>query len=344
MNKGLFETLREKAVRKKIPIVGHFDLTYRCNLRCIHCYIVAEERSELNTHEVKDILRQFAKAGVLYLTLSGGEILTREDFSNIALYARQLHFALRLLTNGTLINEKTADRIASLSPELVAISVYSTDPKIHDGITGISGSLRQAISTAKMLRKRQVKVKLSSVIMRQNTKDYHSVYKLAKELGASFQADYRITPQTNGDRSPLRCHINDERLRCILSDPIFSMASKPEPEEAYHGVFDSVPCGASHMACYISPYGDVYPCVQLPINCGNLKQKAFAEVWNNSPQMLRVRAVTVSNLLKCSTCSLFSYCRLCIGLNLTEEGSMFVPSERTCKEARIMKTLKRKRR
>jgi MoaA/NifB/PqqE/SkfB family radical SAM enzyme len=111
--------MQERAARKKIPFSCHFDLTYRCNLNCVHCYLVKEDRPEL---------------GTLYLSFSGGEIFTREDFFEIAEYARKLHFALRLLTNGTLIDEESADRVAALNPDLVAISIYSATPEIHDEI------------------------------------------------------------------------------------------------------------------------------------------------------------------------------------------------------------------
>jgi MoaA/NifB/PqqE/SkfB family radical SAM enzyme len=139
-HRGLVQQIQERAARKKIPFSCHFDLTYHCNLNCVHCYVVKEDRPELNTAEVKSILDQLAAAGTLYLSFSGGEIFTREDFFEIAEYARKLHFALRLLTNGTLIDEETADRIAALNPDLVSISIYSANPEIHDEITSVPGS------------------------------------------------------------------------------------------------------------------------------------------------------------------------------------------------------------
>ena len=145
MNKIAFDDLREKAIEQKIPIAVHLDLTYRCNLDCIHCYIVKQDRPELSTKEVKNILKQLAEAKTLYLTLSGGEILIREDFFEIISYARKLGFSLRLLTNGVLIDEKTADGIASLYPELVAISLYSANPETHDKITNRYGSFDKTI-------------------------------------------------------------------------------------------------------------------------------------------------------------------------------------------------------
>ncbi|MGE4555028.1 MAG: PqqD family peptide modification chaperone [Candidatus Paceibacterota bacterium] len=342
--KGLFDNLREKAIVQKIPIIAHFDLTYNCNLNCIHCYIVNNHHPILKIDEVKDVLEQLAKAGVLYLTISGGEVLTRDDFFEIAQHARKLHFALRILTNGTLIDEVNAEKIASLNPEMVAISIYSTNPQVHDRITRIPGSFKKSISAAKMLRKKDVRLKISTVIMKQNIDDYHAIYELSRQLGATFQADYRISPKTDGNKTPLEVHIDKKHVSSLLADPIFTEKSESEPQELYLGIFNTVPCGAGHMSCYITPYGDVYPCVQLTINCGNLKESSFADIWGNSSQLSEFRSITISKLTSCSQCEFFNYCRICVGLNYVEEGSIFSPSRRACQEAKIMKVLGRKRR
>jgi len=340
----LFDALREKSIAKQIPLIVHFDLTYQCNLNCVHCYIVNKNRSVLGVEEVKNILDQLAEAGALYLILSGGEVLTRKDFIEIARYARNLHFALRILTNGTLIDKMMADEIASLNPEMVAISIYSTKPQVHDKITKVSGSFQKSISAAETLRNRDTRLKISTVIMKDNMGDYRDVYEFSRQLKAAFQADYRITPKTDGNKIPLAVHIDEEYLPKLLADPIFTEKSEPEPQEIYSGIFNTIPCGAGHMSCYITPYGDVYPCVQLPINCGNLRKTKFIEIWKNSPKLSEFRSITISDLTSCSQCEFFKYCRICVGLNYVEEGSMFIPSKRACQEARIMKELGRERR
>lgn len=298
---SLLQHIQERAARKKIPLVCHFDLTYHCNLNCVHCYLVKEDRPELNTSEIKGILDQLAMAGTLYLSFSGGEIFTRRDIFEIAEYARKLHFALRLFTNGTLIDEEAADRVAALNPDLVAISIYSDIPEIHDEITTVPGTFARSVKAARMLRERKVRVKLSCIIMRQNVGDYPKVYELAQRIGASFQADQRVTPKNDGDPSPLRFQINEDDLSRVLADPLLSLQPRDDPAKHHsNGIFDDIPCGAAHMAYYISPYGDVYPCIQLPFLCGNLKEKSFEGIWYHSLEMLKVRSITISQLPVCS--------------------------------------------
>jgi len=341
--RGLFKHLMEKAAQGKVPLVCHFDLTYQCNLNCIHCYVVREDRPELSTSEVKGILDQLAKAGTLYLTFSGGEILAREDFFEIAEYARRLHFALRLSTNGTLIDEQVADRVAALYPDRVSLSIYGTTPEIHDGITLAPGSLAGTIRAARMLRDREVKLEIGSVLMSQNINDYSKVFELAQSMGASFRSDPRVSPRNDGDPSPLRFQINEDDLFRVWKDPIFTEQPKNNPEEFHFPEeFDSkddrgdILCEAGHMSFYVSPYGDIYPCVQFPAPCGNLRSEIFEEIWYHSPQMLEVRSALASQLPICSKCNLVEHCRTCPGLSYIEEGDFRAPSKTVCQEARII--------
>lgn len=343
----IFEALREEAVQKQIPLVAHIDLTYRCNLRCVHCYLVAgKKKLECSVEEIKGILEQLAEAGTLYLTFSGGEVFLRKDLLEIIKYARKLHFAVRLLTSGTLIDEEMVEEIAECHPELVAFSIYDLDPVIHDAITKKSGSLAKTLKIINALSERNVPIKISSVLMQSNIGGYRRLYNFAKKIGAQFQVDYRITPKTDGSQIPLQYHITDEQVKQVLSNPIFSREnfSDPDPIQRYNGVFNEIPCGAAHMSCYISPYGIVTPCVQVPIECGSLREKTFTEIWSNSSELKAFRAIRFSSIPKCAKCDLFAYCRPCPGLNLIETGSLFIPPSRVCKEAEYMKTLNKKRR
>jgi radical SAM protein with 4Fe4S-binding SPASM domain len=340
----------EKAAREKIPLVCHFDLTYQCNLNCVHCYVVSEERPELATSEIKDILDQLAQVGTLYLTFSGGEIFTREDFFQIAEYARRLHFALRLMTNGTLIDEQVAERVAALYPDRVSVSIYSTTPEIHDGITLVPGSLARTMSAVKILRDRNVNLLIGGVLMRQNVNDYSKVYEFAQSMGASFQGDPRVTSRNNGDSFPLRFRIDEEDLFRVWKDPLFSAQPRNEREEFHpphspHSNDDwgDILCGAAHALFYISPYGDVYPCVQFPAFCGNLRNEFFEKIWYHSPQMLEVRSTMPSQLPICSKCNLVEHCRTCPGLAYIEEGDFRTLSKTACREARIISDLNKGR-
>src|SRR5579859_898113 len=108
---GLLQEMTEKALKLNIPISVQIDLTYRCNERCVHCYLDHDDHGEMTTAEIKHLLDEMAEAGVFILTLSGGEIFLRKDFFEILEYARlQRGFCVKLKTNAILIGEREAAR------------------------------------------------------------------------------------------------------------------------------------------------------------------------------------------------------------------------------------------
>lgn len=102
----LLEEMSAKALKLGIPLSVQLDLTYRCNERCIHCYLDHDDHGEMTTIEIKDLLDQLAEAGVFFLTISGGEILMRKDFFEVLGHARTRMFSVRLKTNAVLIREQ----------------------------------------------------------------------------------------------------------------------------------------------------------------------------------------------------------------------------------------------
>lgn len=94
--------------------------------------------------------------------------------------------------------------------------------------------------------------------------------------------------------------------------------------------YEDLPCSAGHNSCYISPYGDVFPCVQLPQAAGNLRREKFDDIWYHAPQLERLRAIRESQLPICAQCEIRSYCERCPGLALMEGGDLFGAYERAC--------------
>ena len=165
-----------------MPLSVQFDVTYRCNERCVHCYLDHDDHGEMTTAEIRDVLRQLADAGTFFLTFSGGEVLMRMDFLHILEYARSLLFCVKVKTNAFMIREKEADRMRELGVQSVQVSVYSHRPEVHDGITKLPGSLKRSLAGIRLLQSRGLQVILANVLMRQNLGDSTGVKALAREL------------------------------------------------------------------------------------------------------------------------------------------------------------------
>ena len=332
---SLMQELNSRALALGVPLSVHIDLTYRCNERCVHCYLDHEDHGEMNTAEIKDVLDQLAAAGVFYLVFSGGEIFMRRDLFELIEYARSLMFCVKLKSNAFMIGDKEADRLASLHLDCVQVSIYSHRPEVHDGITKLPHSLERSVAGIRRLRERGLKVIIANVLMRENLGDYPGVKTLAQELGAEYTIDPTITPMMSGDRSTLPLGIGSEDLQNVFRNPELVGNVKEfcaPPPAIDEDVLDELPCSAGHTACYVTPYGDVYPCVQFPLPTGNLRKQKFLEIWRHSTEMNEVRSIRARDLPVCSTCSHVGTCTRCPGLAYME-GNMRGPSWQDCEKA-----------
>jgi AdoMet-dependent heme synthase len=333
---NLTDWLFEKSVALRIPLSVHIDLTMRCNERCIHCYRVIERRPELTTDELKALIDNLARAGTLYLTFSGGEVFLRADLFELIEHARRLHFEVRLKSNALLITPEKAGRLRRLGVRQVDISIYSAEPAVHDWVTKVPGSLERSLEGAAMLRDAGITVKLNCPLMKQNVGQYKAIRALAERLGLLSGFDPMITAKNDGDTSPVALRITRKDLEQVLQDPAMNPdLGKEAPREIPPGRtdLDEVPCGASHNACYVSAYGDVMPCVAMPIACGNVRDEPFAEIWHRSPEMLRVRSIRIRDLHTCSSCAASRFCTRCPGQALVETGDLYGPSPANCEHA-----------
>ena len=343
----VMDRLISRTVEKHRPLSVHFDLTYRCNERCVHCYLDHDDQGELTTAECLQVLDDLASSGALFLTFSGGEIFLRPDLYEILAAARSLHFDISLKTNALLVTPERAARLGELGVRRVQISVYSDIPTVHDAITKVPGSLRRTLAAIPILLQHGLQVKLACPLMRENLLAYRGVMALAEKLGVPYILDLTITPMMDGSSGPLAHRASVSSLLPVLRDARLQ-ACKPQPTSATarpesvwplgsavsSGIespaYQDLPCSAGHNSCYISPYGDVFPCVQLPQAAGNLRREKFDDIWYHAPQLERLRAIRESQLPICSRCEIRSYCERCPGLALMEGGNLLGAYERAC--------------
>ncbi len=332
---ALLQEMAEKAQRLKIPLSVQLDLTYRCNERCVHCYLDHDDHGEMTTAEIKHLLDEMADAGVFILTLSGGEIFLRKDFFDLLEHARRLMFCVKLKTNAVLIREREAARLRDLGVESIQISIYSHRPEVHDAITLIPGSLKRSVAAIRFLKAQGLKVIIANVLMTQNMQDYPGVRALAAELGVECTLDPTVTPMMDGNRSTVDLGVDQRALRQVFRDT--SLVGNVDefcsiPAKAGESELESAPCSAGHTACYVSPYGEVFPCVQFPLPTGNVRQQRFVDIWRHSDRMNEVRSIRLKHLTTCSSCTHVGNCTRCPGLAFME-GNMRGPSSQDCEKS-----------
>lgn len=323
-----YEALLFRLKRQHVPFTVLWELTHVCNLDCIMCYNVPLDKPELDTGECLDVLDQLAEAGTLRLTLTGGEVLARRDCFAIAERARALGFDVNLKTNGTLITPERAERIAALTPSRVDISLLGATAATFDAIARGEDTLRRVLRGVQLLQERRVPVKLNTLLMDLNITERQQMIELAQELGVRYEQVFKISTADDGTDKAGQHQLDRQQITAaMLADGGQFKPRMRQPE--------SRTCSVGLSSCLISPYGDVYPCLELRIPAGNLRQQRFRDIWANAPILQELRARhTFESLPECQVCPINAYCEgRCSGLAWKEHGDLYGGHSLACQQA-----------
>jgi AdoMet-dependent heme synthase len=323
-----YTALLQRLRAEHVPFTVLWELTHHCNLQCVMCYNIPRPQPELSTTECLDILEQLAAAGTLRLTLTGGEILTRPDFFTIAERARALGFALDLKTNGTLLTPELADRLAALTPVQVDISLLGATEATFDAVTGSHATLRRVRRGVQLLQERGVRVKLNTLLLDLNVAEQRQMSTLAAELGVAYEQTFKVAPNDDGLNLADRHQLTTTQMTGVLRTDGSPFILKTRP-------LTSRTCAVGLSSCLISPYGVVYPCIELRLPAGDLRRQKFADIWSNSPLLTDLRERhTWANLPKCRVCPIQDYCEgRCAGLAWKEHGDLYGGHTLACQHA-----------
>jgi radical SAM protein with 4Fe4S-binding SPASM domain len=331
-----FRDLFRRAHAARVPLSGTLELTRRCNLRCVHCYLGpqvrarAEVRRELSTAQVLDVIDQVVAAGCLNLLLTGGEPLLRRDFPEIYRQAKLAGLDVTVFTNGTPVTERIVALFRELPPRAVEISLYGATADIYERITGVAGSYGRCLAGIRRLRDGGVRLGVKTMLMTHNRHEFAAIEGLARGLGATFRFDPVLNARLDGGREPLALRVDaGEAVRLEFADPE-RRQGWVEVRARYPEVAPSdrlLQCGAGEIGFHVDAYGDLQPCLMLPWLSYRLPEGTFAEGW---ARLAHVRQLRVGKDNRCSTCQRRLYCGYCPGLLALENGDAETPSAYLC--------------
>ena len=326
--KHLLQQVFEKCSQLSIPAQVVLELTYRCNLRCVHCYVDVDKKNELTLEEWKEVIDQLKAAGTMYILFTGGEAMVRDDFLEIAAYARRSGFMVGLLTNCTLINPDMAQDIADMKPFAVTTSLYGASAATHDSVTRVAGSFDRTIEGIKLLIDHGLILLVQTPVMKSNLAELTQIEKLVVKLGAESSIDIGMVASKSGSDFPFQYEPCVEELaRCGWQPGDCSTGQNGGP-----GL-----CKAGKAMCSVSPSGDVFPCLMFPLKLGNFKQTKFDIMWSIEPcaELRYLRSMRRTDLYACNQCNLATYCQRCTGIAYLESGCVNGPSSSACRQAQM---------
>lgn len=330
-----------------------FELTSRCNERCIHCYIPNAKKnsgSDMTYEQVCDIIDQFAEMGGLHVTLSGGEVFLHKDIIRILQYCRKKDMEICILSNLVALKDAQIPFIKSINVSYIQASLYSMIPNIHDSITLVKGSQIKTKSAIEKLVAADIPVQISCPLMKANKDGYSSVLKYAQSLQIKAFTDYIMMAEADFNTENLANRLSLEETEKVIRDIIefdidyskWLKKQRPILENIDLERYAKQPlCGVGINSFCIAENGDIYPCPGWQsLMLGNIKEQKLKDVWEKSEKIKELRRVTHGDFPQCLKCEARNYCSMCLERNYNEnQGNMFRINKHFCDVAFLTKRL-----
>lgn len=339
------------------PLIStlQFELSSRCNERCIHCYIPNEKKNkgfDMPTAKVKSLIDEFAEMGGIHVTLSGGEAFMHKDLIEIVKYCREKDLKITILSNLISLKDDQIPILKEANISIIQVSLYSMNPEVHDFITTVKGSFEKTKTAIEKLVANDIPVQISCPIMKANRKGYDKVLDYAKSLKIKAQTDYIMMARADLDTENLANRLSLEETEELLRDLLEHDANYKEKTLQQLPVSDQIKfnlerhmkqpvCGVGYDNCCVTANGDVYPCAGWQdYVLGNVYKQTLKEIWEDSKRVKELRKITQASFPQCLECEARDYCARCLVRNYNESGGdMFAINHHFCDVAFLNKRL-----
>lgn len=304
------------------PICLTWELTYACNLECVHCLSSSGRRDprELSTDEAKAVLDELHALQVFYINVGGGEPMIRRDFFELLEYSIGKGIGVKFSTNGAFIDAEKARRLAAMDYLDIQISLDGTDAVTNDAVRG-EGSYDTAVQAMRHLRDADFgEFKISVVVTRHNVDQLDEFKALADEFGAQLRIT-RLRPSGRGADSWHDLHPTQAQQRQIFDWLLVKGDNVLTGDSFFHlnalgaETGDTLPglnmCGAGRVVCLIDPIGDVYACpfvIHDEFKAGSVREDGgFSKVWKQSDLFTELREPQSAGA--CGSCGSYDACQ-----------------------------------
>lgn len=323
------------------PYAISWNTTYRCNLRCSHCYLdtnalTKQSAKELNTQEGLRLIDQMAELNPnLLLILTGGEPLLRNDIYELASHASQKGMMVVLGTNGNLIDDDIARKLKESGVTGVGISLDSVEPGRHDQFRGIPNAWDDTLNGIEACRRQGIEFQIQTTVTRENFHEIPDIVEFSYNLGARvFNLFFLVCTGKGQDLTDITPQQYDQALHQLFDIQkkyqgkmmvgakcaphyrriVYEHDSASPLVRAYAGG-----CPAGTHYCRITPEGDVTPCPYMPNVSGNVREKTFGEIWKGAENFQTLRDATLHG--RCGVCEFQDICKGCRARALATTGN-----------------------
>ncbi len=317
------------------PLVFVLNLTYRCNLRCKHCYsAVPSGGRELDTDDLRRAVQDMRDLGTSIAMLSGGEPLLRSDVYDIIFEVKRHNIKCALSTNGILIDERTCGDLRDLGVDYVGVSLDHVDPRAHDEFRGVRGAWERALQAIKLLVKHGIPTGIRVTITRMNVSSIAKIIDLARVLGVARVACYHLVPSGRGkliselSLDPAQhLRLLDDLIRYCRavrdvevltvdnpSDGLYVLLRTSDSEEDFWDRVKQLEirgrCAAARRILSIYPDGVVHPCQFMnTVRMGSIEERRLIDIARDPESKSVVERIRSGQV--CNGCAFTRYCGGC---------------------------------
>ncbi len=316
---------------RRLPIDGMLETTFRCNLSCAHCYVNRPagdglaRAQELPLTRLLGLVDEMAAAGCLSLVLTGGEVLLRPDFAELYLHAVRRGLLVTVFTNGTLVDEATADLFDAHRPEAVEVTLYGMTPETYDAVTGVRGAHARCLAGIRRLLARGLPVRLKAMALRSNRHELPAMQEFARGLGVEFRYDGQLNARVDGAPARIREQqlaaadlLELDRGTPAAAGELSQFCARYLPREPCQQQEPLFVCGAGRTSFAVDPTGRLLPCLLARRTAVDLRQVSFQQGWRTLSSQVASR--TWQRTSSCRSCSLAALCGSCPGAAELETG------------------------
>lgn len=280
--------------------MAYMELTHRCNLKCRHCYNAAGNAEELPTEEWLKIIDELHRCGCLRVYLTGGEPFLHKGFFDILEYARSKLLAVGVLSNGTVLDEYTAEKMKKAGVFVLHVSVDGPNAYIHDEFRGVKGSFEKTMNAIRIGLDFGLHIRVTLCVHRKNLTEGKPMVALMEKAGVT---EYNFTPVMKSFREGESAITPEEYKEFNERLPKKERITVYAPQYVRN-------CGIGYKECVIHPDGTVGLCppfgAEGPV-LGDLKKNRFDTIWD-SPLLKKLRSIDALKDEKCGKCLHVSYC------------------------------------
>lgn len=323
------------------PYAISWNTTYRCNLRCSHCYLdtnalTKQSVNELSTQEGFTLIDQMAELNPnLLLILTGGEPLLRKDIYDLASYASKKGMMIVLGTNGNLIDDDIAKKLKESGVTGIGISLDSTIPKYHDNFRGVPGAWDDTLNGIEACRRQGIDFQIQTTVTKENFHKIPDIIEFASNVGARvFNLFFLVCTGKGQELTDITPEQYDQALHQLYEihkkyqgKMMVGVKCAPHYRRIVYEQDTTSPlirayaggCPAATHYCRITPEGNVTPCPYMPNISGNVREKSLVDIWKESTDFLTLRHTNLNG--RCGICEFRDICKGCRARALATTGN-----------------------